>query len=67
LTASPPICRPARPAAAIRPARPDFERLLGVTAHVGRTVIVVQTDIRDDDEKRVAQVTQTQAILPPAG
>jgi 1,4-dihydroxy-2-naphthoyl-CoA hydrolase len=34
---------------------------------VGRTVIVVQTDIRDDDEKRVAQVTQTQAVLPPAG
>jgi uncharacterized protein (TIGR00369 family) len=35
--------------------------------HVGRTVIVVQTDIYDDDERRVAQVTQTQAVLAPAG
>jgi uncharacterized protein (TIGR00369 family) len=31
--------------------------------HVGRTTIVVQTDIRDDDGKRVALVTQTQAVL----
>lgn len=33
--------------------------------HVGRTTIVVQTDITDDDGKRVAQVTQTQAVLAP--
>jgi 1,4-dihydroxy-2-naphthoyl-CoA hydrolase len=31
--------------------------------HVGGTVIVVQTDMTDDDGKRVAQVTQTQAVL----
>ncbi len=31
--------------------------------HVGRTTIVVQTDVRDDDGKRVALVTQTQAVL----
>jgi len=31
--------------------------------HVGRTTIVVQTDIVDDRAKRVAQVTQTQAVL----
>jgi uncharacterized protein (TIGR00369 family) len=31
--------------------------------HVGRTVIVVQTQIRDDEDKLVAQVTQTQAVL----
>lgn len=31
--------------------------------HVGRTLIVVQTDIRDDEGKRVALVTQTQAVL----
>jgi 1,4-dihydroxy-2-naphthoyl-CoA hydrolase len=31
--------------------------------HVGRTTIVVQTDIRDAADKRVAQVTQTQAVL----
>ncbi|WP_214405235.1 PaaI family thioesterase [Pseudonocardia lacus] len=31
--------------------------------HVGRTTIVVQTDLRDDAGKRVALVTQTQAVL----
>jgi len=31
--------------------------------HTGRTVIVVQTDIVDDEGHRVAQVTQTQAVL----
>jgi uncharacterized protein (TIGR00369 family) len=33
--------------------------------HVGRTTIVVQTDLTDDRGKRVAQVTQTQAVLAP--
>ena len=32
--------------------------------HVGRTTIVVQTDIRDERGKRVALVTQTQAVIP---
>lgn len=31
--------------------------------HVGRTTIAVQTDLRDDDGRRVALVTQTQAVL----
>lgn len=31
--------------------------------HVGRTVIVAQTDMLDDRERLVAQVTQTQAVL----
>ncbi len=31
--------------------------------HVGRTVIVVQTDLRDAGDRLVAQVTQTQAVL----
>jgi 1,4-dihydroxy-2-naphthoyl-CoA hydrolase len=31
--------------------------------HVGRTFIVVQTNVYDDDERHVAQVTQTQAVL----
>jgi uncharacterized protein (TIGR00369 family) len=31
--------------------------------HVGRTTIVVQTDVRDDAGKRVALVTQTQAVI----
>ena len=32
--------------------------------HVGRTTIVVQTDLTDASGRRVAQVTQTQAVLP---
>jgi uncharacterized protein (TIGR00369 family) len=31
--------------------------------HAGRTVIVVQTDLTDGAGKRVAQVTQSQAVL----
>ena len=31
--------------------------------HVGRTTIVVQTDLTDASGRRVAQVTQTQAVL----
>jgi 1,4-dihydroxy-2-naphthoyl-CoA hydrolase len=31
--------------------------------HVGRSTIVVQTDVSDDRGKRVAQVTQTQTVL----
>ena len=34
--------------------------------HVGRTVIVIQTDLLDDAGRMVAQVTQSQAVLPPA-
>jgi len=39
----------------------------GVThpLHVGRTTIVVQTDLRDANDKLVALVTQTQAVLTP--
>jgi acyl-coenzyme A thioesterase PaaI-like protein len=31
--------------------------------HQGRTTIVIETDLHDDDGKHVARVTQTQAIL----
>jgi 1,4-dihydroxy-2-naphthoyl-CoA hydrolase len=31
--------------------------------HIGRTVIVVETDVRDADDKLVARVTQTQLVL----
>ena len=34
-----------------------------VPLHAGRTTVVVQTDLTDDAGKRVAQVTQTQAVL----
>ena len=33
--------------------------------HVGRTTIVVQTDVHDDAGKHVARITQTQAVLQP--
>jgi uncharacterized protein (TIGR00369 family) len=33
--------------------------------HLGRSTIVVQTDLYDDADRRVAQVTQTQSILLP--
>ena len=35
--------------------------------HLGRTVIVVQTDLCDGAGRRVAQVTQTQAVLTGTG
>lgn len=38
-----------------------------VPLHAGRTTVVVQTDLTDDAGKRVAQVTQTQAVLLPQG
>lgn len=34
--------------------------------HVGRTTIVVQTDVTDDRGKRIAQTTQTQAVIAPS-
>ena len=33
--------------------------------HVGRTVVVIDTELRDDDDRLVARVTQTQAVLGP--
>jgi uncharacterized protein (TIGR00369 family) len=36
--------------------------LLATPLHVGRSSIVVQTDLRDADDKRVALVIQTQAV-----
>ncbi|WP_067972795.1 PaaI family thioesterase [Mycolicibacter icosiumassiliensis] len=36
-----------------------------VPLHVGRTTIVVQTDLTDERDKLVARVTQTQAVLSP--
>jgi uncharacterized protein (TIGR00369 family) len=40
-------------------------RVEGVTKplHVGRSFIVAQTDVYDSDQRHVAQVTQTQAVL----
>lgn len=33
--------------------------------HAGRTVIVVETDVTDDQDRLVAKVIQTQAVLNP--
>ena len=40
-------------------------RVEGVTKplHVGRSFIVAQTDVYDSEQRHVAQVTQTQAVL----
>ena len=35
--------------------------------HVGRTVIVVQTRVEDEQQRLVAQTTQTQAVLTTSG
>lgn len=49
----------------LRPVRGG--EVTGVTRplRVGRSVIVVQTDLRDDTGTLVAQVTQSQAVLGP--
>ncbi len=38
-------------------------RGISTPLHVGRTTIVVQTDLRNEENKRVALVTQTQAVI----
>jgi 1,4-dihydroxy-2-naphthoyl-CoA hydrolase len=43
-------------------------RTLHATArplHVGRSFIVVRTDLTDDQDRPVGQTTQTQAVLAP--
>lgn len=46
-----------------RAVRGGFAAGVSRPLHVGRMTIVVQTDIFDADGRRVAQVTQTQAVL----
>ena len=48
-----------------RALRAGRARAVATPLHVGRTLIVVQTDVRDDDDRRIALVTQTQAVLAP--
>jgi len=47
-----------------RPLREGEVEAVARPLHVGRTVIVVQTDLLNHDGKRIAQTTQTQAVLP---
>ena len=47
-----------------RAVREGFVEAVSTPLHVGRSTIVVQTDLHDDKGRRVARVTQTQAVLP---
>lgn len=46
-----------------RAVRAGRARAVARPLHAGRTTIVVQTDLYDDDGRHVAQTTQTQAVL----
>ena len=48
-----------------RAVREGYVEAVSTPLHVGRTTIVVQTDLLDARGKRVARVTQTQAVIPP--
>jgi 1,4-dihydroxy-2-naphthoyl-CoA hydrolase len=47
----------------LRPVRSGAVRATARPLHVGRTVIVVDTELRDDQQRLVARTTQTQAVL----
>ncbi|MGH3390547.1 MAG: PaaI family thioesterase, partial [Actinomadura sp.] len=49
-----------------RAVRADAVRATARPLHVGRTTIVVQTDLHDAEGRLVAQVTQTQLVRPAA-
>ena len=48
-----------------RPVRTGTVAAVSRPLHVGRVSIVAQTDLFDEQERRVAQITQSQAVLPP--
>jgi len=50
-----------------RAVREGAARAIARPLHVGRSFIVVQTDLEDDRGKLVGQTTQTQAVLAPRG
>jgi 1,4-dihydroxy-2-naphthoyl-CoA hydrolase len=49
----------------LRPVRAGHVRATARPLHVGRSIVVVETDLLDDDGRRVARITQTQAVLRP--
>jgi uncharacterized protein (TIGR00369 family) len=49
----------------LRAVRAGTVRATARPLHVGRTVIVVDTEVRDDEGRLVARTTQTQAVLQP--
>ena len=46
-----------------RPVREGYLYASSRTLHAGRSTIVVETDLTDDDDRLVAKTTQTQAVL----
>ena len=48
----------------IRAVRSGFVEASSKPLHAGRTVIVVETEVRDGDGRLVAKTTQSQAVLP---
>lgn len=50
----------------LRAVRAGTVEATATPVHVGRTMIVVQTDLRDEQGRRVALTVQTQAVLPPS-
>ena len=47
----------------LRPVRDGYLYASGRTLHVGRSTIVVETELTDDDGRLVAKTIQTQAVL----
>ena len=47
----------------LRPVRSGSVQAISEPLHVGRTTIVIQTDVLDDNQRRVARVTQTQVVF----
>jgi uncharacterized protein (TIGR00369 family) len=47
----------------LRAVRGGYATAVARPLHTGRRIVVIETDIRDDEDKLVAKVTQTQAVL----
>jgi len=47
----------------LRAVRSGYATAVARPLHTGRRIVVIETDIRDDEERLVAKVTQTQAVL----
>ena len=50
----------------LRGVREGYVEAIARPLHVGRTTVVIDTELRDTDGRLVARTTQTQAVLTPA-
>jgi 1,4-dihydroxy-2-naphthoyl-CoA hydrolase len=48
----------------LRAVREGYAEAVSRPLHLGRTVVVIETDVTDDAGRTVAKVLQTQAVLP---